>query len=773
MSGEDAKDRDVNGESRVEKFDGTHEGWPDFKSRIILHLERHDLDEMILGNEEPPLSTTKDKKASKRARAAIMLALDESCRKSVEENKTAYSVFKALTTLYEQKARGNLLRAERAWHNLAMLENEPINKYINRVKSAAKAISAHTITTVFGPSPNDNMVVNRVLAGLPERFDTFIQNLDQIESESTMADLTLTKVTNQLMNFEAKLKDTGNGGPNTVAFKAAADLTTQVAKLQQQVEKIAANLTIQAKQKAKGGCTVHPWAKHANETCYTQHPELRPTESQNKSANTLTFGYTDFSRSRSASVALLSARRRSISLNSASAAIPLADAEPPETICLIDSGCSWHMTHSEALLSDVIDGAQPPIELGDNSVIASTGIGTGALAVNDDHTCVIPNMLLVPRLGKSLLSMGQATGLGHKFVADGDFMTIFSPDGFIPPKGNVIATIAKVDNLYPMRLLPPTLSGSTTAAASATIPIPEFAGFATRGPAAVDEQIWHQRLAHVNPKDLKRLTRKGRSEGIMIRNEMTATDKSFCGPCMKGKMAKGTFPPSKNFTRRPGEVVGSDLEGPFPVTGIGGWRYYVSYIDYHTRFARVYLLKKKSDQLEALKLFEIEMFSKFAATVRRLETLQTDNAGEYLSHESKEYYRSKNILHRTIVAGDSQQNGRTERLNRTILEAADAVRYGANMPPNTWPMAVLFVAYVLMRRPHSALQGQITPFEAWSGRAPDLSHLRVFGCDAYFRVPNTDRVKLQPRARRAVMLGYSGTQKAYRLWDVERKKKWW
>ena len=771
MSGEDGKDRDVNGESRVEKFDGTPEGWPDFKSRIILHLERHDLDEMITGDDEPSLSNAKDKKASKRARAAIMLALDENCRKSLEENKTAFSVFKALTALFEQKSRGNLLRAERVWYQLKMSENESINTFINRVKSAAKSIAAHTVIEVFGQPPNDSMVVNRVLAGLPERFDTFIQNLDQIEVESTMSELTLNKLTNQLMNFEAKTKDSDRSQVNVIAFKATTDLATQVAKLQQQMEQISANISAPlTKRRMKGDCHVHPWAKHNNDRCFTQHPELRPDYQNNQTANKLTFGYRMAPAITSASVAVPSARHK---LNNSHGAFPAAisfcDDNTSEMLCLVDSGCSWHMTQNDVFLTNITEGDCPNIELGDNSIIDSKGIGIGTLALDNGKTGPVPNMLHVPKLGKSLLSMGQATTVGLKFVADGDFMTIYAKEGYLPPAGQVLASIPKVDNLYPMRLVPPTPQSSSTKDPSTGIVKSELAIFADRGPSTVEECVWHQRLAHVNSKDLHRLTKNGRSLGINISNKMKRED-SFCGPCLRGKMAKGAFLPSENRTRRPGEIVGSDLEGPFPVTGLGGWRYYVSYIDYYTRFFRVYLLKQKSDQLEALRLFEIEMFSKFAAPVRRLETLQTDNAGEYLSNESKDYYREKNILHRTIVAGDSQQHGLTERLNRTILEAADAVRYGANMPANTWPMAVLFVAYILVRRPHSALSGQITPFQAWTGRVPNLSHLRVFGCDAYYRVPDSNRIKLQPRARRAVMIGYSGTQKAYRLWDVESKK---
>jgi hypothetical protein len=175
------------------------------------------------------------------------------------------------------------------------------------------------------------------------------------------------------------------------------------------------------------------------------------------------------------------------------------------------------MSCNEDFLTDLVEGRRPPIELGDNSIIASNGIGTGILAIDGRRTCLVPNMLLVPRLGKSLLSMGQATNLGYKFVADGDSMTIYSPDRYIPPQGDVIARIPKVDNLYPMRLIRPSSIESNNVVS---------AGFAKRGLSAIDEGIWHQCLAHINFKDLKRLTKNFRSKRILIRNEVPVHDQS-------------------------------------------------------------------------------------------------------------------------------------------------------------------------------------------------------------------------------------------------------
>jgi len=41
--------------------------------------------------------------------------------------------------------------------------------------------------------------------------------------------------------------------------------------------------------------------------------------------------------------------------------------------------------------------------------------------------------------------------------------------------------------------------------------------------------------------------------------------------------------------------------------------------------------------------------------------------------------------------------------------------------------------YLVNRSPSLALEDK-TPQEVWTGKKPSLSHLRVFGCDAYVHV---------------------------------------
>ena len=58
-----------------------------------------------------------------------------------------------------------------------------------------------------------------------------------------------------------------------------------------------------------------------------------------------------------------------------------------------------------------------------------------------------------------------------------------------------------------------------------------------------------------------------------------------------------------------------------------------------------------------------------------------------------------------------------------------------------------------------------TPHEVRTGKKPSLSHLRVFGCDAYVHVPKQKRTKLDTKSER-----YKDGLKGYKLWNPETSK---
>ena len=123
------------------------------------------------------------------------------------------------------------------------------------------------------------------------------------------------------------------------------------------------------------------------------------------------------------------------------------------------------------------------------------------------------------------------------------------------------------------------------------------------------------------------------------------------------------------------------------------------------------------------------------------------------------------VAHQRTAPYTSAQNGRAERLHRTILDKARAMLISCNAPRNLWDEFCTTSAYLTNLTPSSSLQGR-TPFELWYGRKPSLSHLREIGCRAFAFIP-TSTPKTYARSRPCVLIGYSPHSKAYRLWDRE------
>lgn len=86
------------------------------------------------------------------------------------------------------------------------------------------------------------------------------------------------------------------------------------------------------------------------------------------------------------------------------------------------------------------------------------------------------------------------------------------------------------------------------------------------------------------------------------------------------------------------------------------------------------------------------------------------------------------------------------------------------MPSYMWGEAARHTVYVLNRLPTRALNGK-TPYEAWSGKRPNLEHIQIFGCVANMKVPAVHTKNLDDRGKLVVYLGREPGTKGSRMYD--------
>jgi hypothetical protein len=143
--------------------------------------------------------------------------------------------------------------------------------------------------------------------------------------------------------------------------------------------------------------------------------------------------------------------------------------------------------------------------------------------------------------------------------------------------------------------------------------------------------------------------------------------------------------------------------------------------------------------------------------------LRTDNGDEFMTAEFMSYCADEGVQRHYSAPYSSWQNGVVERRNQMVVGMARALLKQRGMPAVFWRETVVNVVYIHNRSPTKALNGR-TSYEAWHGRKPVVSHLRVFGCLAFGKELGHIS-KLDDRSTPGVFIGYAEGSKAYRILD--------
>ena len=114
------------------------------------------------------------------------------------------------------------------------------------------------------------------------------------------------------------------------------------------------------------------------------------------------------------------------------------------------------------------------------------------------------------------------------------------------------------------------------------------------------------------------------------------------------------------------ELVHLHLVGPFPSTSLSGYVSYVTLIDDYSHNTWVYFLKSKDEVFRKFKEFKalVENLSE-----RKINTLWSDNGGEYSLYEFGKFCKDVGIKRELTTPYNPQHNGVVERKNRTIMES--------------------------------------------------------------------------------------------------------
>ena len=174
-------------------------------------------------------------------------------------------------------------------------------------------------------------------------------------------------------------------------------------------------------------------------------------------------------------------------------------------------------------------------------------------------------------------------------------------------------------------------------------------------------------------------------------------------------------------------LVHSDVVGKLHPKSLGGGEYFVHFLDDHSRFSEVEVLKKKSEVFEKFQNYVLKAENQLE---KRLKMFQSDQGGEYTRTSFQNYLNIKGIIHRFSVAKTPQQNSRSERRGKDLLNVSRCLMIRASLPLPFWGEAVKHANFLRNLCPSRGINGAM-PYEIWFGRKlekEDVEKLRVFGC---------------------------------------------
>ncbi|GFW22180.1 retrovirus-related Pol polyprotein from transposon TNT 1-94 [Trichonephila clavipes] len=410
---------------------------------------------------------------------------------------------------------------------------------------------------------------------------------------------------------------------------------------------------------------------------------------------------------------------------------------------IVDTAASNHFTNNRDLFINFVN-------VNENMVLAINGVefpieGKGDVKIwFNDHECLLKNVFFSSKLRKNLMSGPMLDLNGLKFIGENGQIKVYA--------GNKQIFKANLEQglyyAYP--------DGEPKYASSIEKSV-KIKGKPN------DLRIWHERFGHANVDYILKTSRLNAVRGLP---KIKRPFNFECEPCRLNKYKRVSFQSIEcTRSKAPLNLLHCDVWGPANVIGKRGEKYYLSVLDDYSRRMIIFPMCHKSDTYDILAKFIIRAERQLDLKVK---AVRTDFGGEFIASILSDFFVERGIKHEKTNIYMPQQNGASERLNRTVIDGARTVLSESGLDKSFWPEAVLYFVHVWNRLCHS---GQtLTPMELYIGIKPSIRHLRPFGSTLYVGTPRPLRGKLDPKAKKGILVGFALGTRGYRVWIPEDSK---
>jgi len=345
------------------------------------------------------------------------------------------------------------------------------------------------------------------------------------------------------------------------------------------------------------------------------------------------------------------------------------------------------------LTTQTINPNEKFVFMGNKEKVPVEAVGTYRLILNTGYHLDLMDTFYVPSITRNLISLSKLDVAGYSFKFENGCFSLFKRT-FMIGYGTLYDGLYKLnlDNLYFETLM--TLHHNVGTKRS-----------------LVDERsayLWHKRLGHISKERMQRLVKNE------ILPDLDFTDLNVCVDCIKGKQTKHT---KKGATRSTQllEIIHTDICGPFDVNYFNKEKYFITFIDDFSRYGHVYLLHEKSQSVNALKVYINEVERQLD---RKVKIVRSDRVVEYYGRYDEsgqhrgpfaKFLKKRGICAQYTMPGTPQQNGVSERRNRTLMDMVRSMLSNSCLPVSLWMYVLKIVMYLLNKVPSKAVQK--TPFE--------------------------------------------------------------
>lgn len=364
---------------------------------------------------------------------------------------------------------------------------------------------------------------------------------------------------------------------------------------------------------------------------------------------------------------------------------------------LHDTGATNHMFNSRAMfVADTLKPVDDPnrrVKLaGGEATLAVEGIGKVRLKAGDGTVFELTECLLVPELSRNLIAGGVLKKKGVREMFDTEDPSCFA----LVKNGLALFNGVILHN------------GLMNLAIESVSPLASPSSMQVKTPTYACSSILHRRLGHVSETYLNQMMKHGSLDGVITKSE----DVDGCDICPIAKNTKLPFNHTRPRASQFLENVHTDISGINRVKGLGNESYYILFCNDYLSYRHIYGLTERS------KTEVYEVFKNYIALVERqtgcrVKQFTLDRGGEFLNSLLAPDLESMGInLH--LTAGHTpEQNGVSERGNRTIITKARCMMLESGAPKSFWFRACVMAVFLTNRSITKAVTNYRTPFEVW------------------------------------------------------------